>query len=79
MLGKIPHTKKRHMNEFLCFIFLSIIDRYIATVCDLKKRTSSLYFSVFLSFHCPQFTLDLKTEDCVKQRLKLNELGIAAL
>ena len=29
------------MDEFLCFIFLSIIDTYKATICDLKKITKT--------------------------------------
>ena len=56
-------------------IFISDISRYIVTFCGLKKRTkSSLFYCFFLSFHCLQMALDLKAEDCYKQRLRLKEL-----
>ena len=49
-------------------VFINDISRYIATFCDLKKRTKKVvsYFSVSLSFYCPRLALDLKTEDCFK-------------
>ena len=37
-----------HECVYMFLIFFSMITRYIATFCDLKKkRKSSLYFSVF--------------------------------
>ena len=47
-LGKIWYIQKRHMDEFICFTFLSMIRRYIAT---FQKRTeNSLYNSIFFIF-----------------------------
>ena len=58
-------------------MFLSMISRYIAAFCDLKKRTR-IYFIILrvLSFYCPQLAivLDLKTGDCFKERLRIKEL-----
>ena len=55
-------------------ILLSMISRYIATFCDLKKKVLCILTS-FLSFRCLQPELDLKTEeDYCKYRLRLNEL-----
>ena len=34
------------MDEFISFILLSMVGRYIATACALKER-KKLYFSVF--------------------------------
>ena len=42
----ISHIKKTYMDEFInvYHAFISDISRYIATFCDLKKRTKSSLF-----------------------------------
>ena len=51
------------MDEFICFTFLSMIRRYIATFYDFRKEQKVLYI---IAFHCPLLALDLKSEDCFK-------------
>ena len=43
MLEEMPYMQKRHMDEFMFLMFLSMINRYIATFCDLKERTKSYF------------------------------------
>ena len=54
---------KKDIWMSLCFTFLSMIRRYIATFYDFRKEQKVLYI---IAFHCPLLALDLKTEDCFK-------------
>ena len=43
MLRKILYIQKRHVDEFMFVMFSSMISRYIATSCELKKSTKSYF------------------------------------